>query len=157
MLQCQRLLLTGCGVEKSQALLAVAGAGSGSCSVAPRGSYSLALPVVDCPHVHSPVAAAGVGRNPTEPQGISPQRRRTFSILERGEAIATSKVVSSLLRNITINLWGLGATIIGLQVSVQCGTKCCEMSCSETLECPRCCATSPSTCGAWVPPSSASR
>jgi hypothetical protein len=45
-------------------------------------------------------------------------RRRTFSILERGEAIATSKVVSSLLRNITINLWGLGATIIGLQSTV---------------------------------------
>ena len=56
--------------------------------------------------------------------GLSSPRRRTFSILERGEAIATSKVVSSLLRNITINLWGLGATIIGLQVSVQYGTKC---------------------------------
>lgn len=36
--------------------------------------------------------------------------------MERGEAVATGKVVSSLLRNITINLWGLGATIVGLQV-----------------------------------------
>lgn len=42
--------------------------------------------------------------------------RRAFAILERGEAVATGKVVSGLLRNISINLFGLGATIVGLQV-----------------------------------------
>jgi hypothetical protein len=45
-------------------------------------------------------------------------RRRAWAILERGDSVATGKVVSSLLRNITINLWGLGATIIGLQATV---------------------------------------
>lgn len=48
-------------------------------------------------------------------------RRQAFSILERGEAVATGKVVSSLLRNITINLVGLGATIVGLQVRLHLG------------------------------------
>jgi hypothetical protein len=42
-------------------------------------------------------------------------------------------VVSSLLRNITINLWGLGATIIGLQVSSQ-HSNLAESSCCAALD-----------------------
>ena len=73
--------------------------------------------------MHSPFDAAGdaLRQAASRDTGTYTACRRTFSILERGEAIATSKVVSSLLRNITINLWGLGATIIGLQVGFQHG------------------------------------
>ena len=39
-------------------------------------------------------------------------------MLEKGDAVATGKVVSGLLRNMTVNLWGLGATVIGLQVQL---------------------------------------
>lgn len=45
-------------------------------------------------------------------------RRTARAILVKGDAVATGKVVTSLLRAITINLWGLGATVIGLQATV---------------------------------------
>mmetsp|Transcript_19621 Transcript_19621/g.59348 ORF Transcript_19621/g.59348 Transcript_19621/m.59348 type:complete len:248 (-) Transcript_19621:2852-3595(-) len=45
-------------------------------------------------------------------------RRTARAVLEKGDAVATGKVVSGLLRNMTVNLWGLGATVIGLQATV---------------------------------------
>lgn len=43
-------------------------------------------------------------------------RRTARAVLEKGDAVATGKVVSGLLRAVSLNLWGLGATVIGLQV-----------------------------------------
>lgn len=38
--------------------------------------------------------------------------RRVFA----GEAVTKENVASSLLRNSRVNLWGMGATLLGLQV-----------------------------------------
>ena len=38
-----------------------------------------------------------------------------------GEAVTKENVASSLLRNSRVNLWGMGATLLGLQVG-------CKMS-----------------------------
>lgn len=45
-------------------------------------------------------------------------RRTARAVLEKGDAVATGKVVSGLLRAVSLNLWGLGATVIGLQATV---------------------------------------
>lgn len=45
-------------------------------------------------------------------------RRTARAVLESGDNIATGKLVSGLLRAVTLNLWGLGATVIGLQATV---------------------------------------
>jgi hypothetical protein len=37
-------------------------------------------------------------------------------VLLKGEDVAARGVAASLLRNVSLNLWGLGATIVGLQV-----------------------------------------
>ena len=37
-------------------------------------------------------------------------------MLLKGEDVAARGVAASLLRNVSLNLWGLGATIVGLQV-----------------------------------------
>lgn len=49
--------------------------------------------------------------------------RTARAVLEKGDNIATGKLVSGLLRAMTLNLWGLGATIVGLQVThlLTCG------------------------------------
>ena len=39
-------------------------------------------------------------------------------MLLKGEDVAARGVAASLLRNVGLNLWGLGATIVGLQVPV---------------------------------------
>lgn len=56
-------------------------------------------------------AVNGSGRNSRACGG----HRTARAVLEKGDAVATGKVVSGLLRNMTVNLWGLGATVIGLQ------------------------------------------
>ena len=45
--------------------------------------------------------------------------RRVFA----GEAVTKENVASSLLRNSRVNLWGMGATLLGLQVG--CGMSAC--------------------------------
>ncbi len=40
-------------------------------------------------------------------------------MLLKGEDVPALGVVASLLRNVGLNLWGLGATIVGLQVTTR--------------------------------------
>ena len=40
-------------------------------------------------------------------------------MLLKGEDVPALGVVASLLRNVGLNLWGLGATIVGLQVATR--------------------------------------
>ena len=42
--------------------------------------------------------------------------RTARRVLLKGEDVAARGVAASLLRNVSLNLWGLGATIVGLQV-----------------------------------------
>ena len=45
--------------------------------------------------------------------------RVAFRVIEKGERVETGSVVSTLLRSTTLNLWGMGAALIGLQASLE--------------------------------------